>query len=599
MENIILPALQHQINTKFLYNKPIPKSLKRHLVDYFFDKVASFIRIVDLDQKKKFFLENNKLYIFVTLKNSNEKEKRFILNIPADILPRFYQFEKKSESYIVFLDDIVKMNIKHIFPHHRVVAASNLKVTRSGELEIDDEYEGDLATKIEAELQRRDKGLATRLLYEGSLSSEVLKFIRKKLKLSKANFVKGGPYHNMKDLRQLPLRQPGLYYKPWKPNTFSFQAQSIFGVIARSPFLIHTPYHSYDPLIRFFNEASLDKNVTTIYTTMYRIHKNSAMAHALINAVKNGKKVWVFIELKARFDEENNLKWAKKMATAGVKIIFSIPEIKVHCKLALVKRKEGDKDKLYGVLGTGNFHESNLSLYTDHFYFTTEENLLNEVETIFRYLRARKKGVGLEARPFRKLLVGQFNLREKFLELIENEINNAVNNLPASVTIKVNALEERTLIDKLYAASQAGVKVNLIVRGICCLVPGVAGMSENITVRRIVDRYLEHGRIFVFENAGDPVVILGSSDLMRRSMYRRIEVCFPLANEKHKREIIHMMNLWLADDHQAVLIDSQGNNVPIPSPATKRRRAQREIHDWLLKQPVIADEDFFSGEYLI
>jgi polyphosphate kinase len=289
----------------------------------------------------------------------------------------------------------------------------------------------------------------------------------------------------------------------------------------------------------------------------------------------------VFVELKARFDEENNFRWGRKMEDAGVKITYSLPGVKVHCKVALVKRSSPGGTELFGVLGTGNFHENNAALYTDHYLFTYDQETLSEVELLFQFFRAKRKGLAVDEIHFDKLLVGLFNLQGSFMGLIENEIDNVRKGLPAAITLKINALEERTLIDKLYVASQAGVKVKLIVRGICCLVPGVKGMSENIIVTRIVDRYLEHGRVFIFENNNDPIVIAGSSDWMARSMYRRIEVCFRVRDEKLKSEMIQLINMQLADSKQAERLDASGGTYKITNPGRPNFQSQKEISYWL------------------
>jgi polyphosphate kinase len=286
------------------------------------------------------------------------------------------------------------------------------------------------------------------------------------------------------------------------------------------------------------------------------------------------------VELKARFDEANNLKWAKKMKEAGIKIVYSVTQLKVHAKIAIVKTRQGDRMAYSGLLATGNFNESTAKFYTDHILFTTNRGLLREMELVFMFLGKREKPSEKRRLEFKHLLVAQFNLQSKFIELIDREIENATAGKPAGMIIKVNNLEERVLINKLYEASQAGVKIDLIVRSICCLIPGVKGMSENITIRRIVDRYLEHGRVFVFNNGGNPEVFLGSSDWMNRNIYHRIEVCFPVYDETIKKEIIDMINIQLADNVQAVILDEDLRNVPVTH-ARPAVQAQLEIYNLL------------------
>lgn len=339
--------------------------------------------------------------------------------------------------------------------------------------------------------------------------------------------------------------------------------KGLFEQMEQGDILINTPYQSYDAILRFFNEAALDRDVTEIYVTLYRVARDSRIVHALINAALSGKKVTVMVELKARFDEANNIKWAKRMKAAGVTIVYSITALKVHAKVALVKRVNNGRVKYYGLLSTGNFNENTAAFYTDHILMTANGALLREIELLFIFLAKRQKPQPEDKMMFANLLVAGFNLQQRFLDMIDREIENSNKGLPAAITIKLNNLEERVLITKLYDASRAGVKISLIVRSICCLVPDVPGMSENITIKRIVDRYLEHGRVFIFHNNGDPEVYMGSADWMNRNIYRRIEVCFPVTDARIKEEIIAMVNLQWNDNVKAVLLNDKIENVPV------------------------------------
>jgi polyphosphate kinase len=321
-------------------------------------------------------------------------------------------------------------------------------------------------------------------------------------------------------------------------------------------------------VLRFCNEAAVNPAVTEIYVTLYRIASDSRIGNALVSAARNGKKVSVLVELKARFDEANNIRWAKKMKAAGVKIIYSAPSLKVHAKIALVKRKKEKRISYVGLLATGNMNESTARFYTDHILFTAHHEILREMELLFIFLGHRKKAGNPGLIEFNQILVAQFNLQQRFLQMIDREINNARQGKEAAITIKMNNLEEKVLINKLYEASQAGVIIRLIVRSICCLKPGVPGLSENITVTRIVDRYLEHGRLFVFHNNGAPELYMGSADWMNRNIYRRIEVCFPVYDEAIKKQVLDILQLQLQDNGQAVAIDQQLNNVPLSKEGT-------------------------------
>ncbi len=562
IEHQILPELKrHGIH--LVYNEPLPETIIESLKNYFIHTVASFIHVTNVSKHSQFFPENNKLYFAVTT-ISNKKGKQFyIVNIPSDTVPRFYSILQNGIQYIVFLDDIVKLNLHKIFADQKIRGCHSFKITRDAELDLEDEFTGNLAKKIEKKISQRDRGLATRFLYEPGISTETLELMKHELNLKGANFIQGGTYHNLKDLANLPLKDLKFHYETWPPINFKVTHDSLFQEIKKRDILLHPPYHTYETVLRFFNEAAIDPSVEVIYVTLYRVANDSRIVNALISASKNGKKVIVFVELKARFDEANNIKWSKKMKASGVQIIESIPALKVHAKLALIKRRNGKKTDLLGLFATGNFNESTARFYTDHILMTSHSTMLKEAEKLFRVLKKRKKNIIQDKLVFKHLLVGQFNLQQRFIHLIEREILNSKKGLAASITIKFNNLEDAVLISKLYEASNAGVKISLIVRSICCLIPGIKGMSKNITVMRIIDRYLEHGRVFIFHNNNDPEVYLGSADWMNRNIYRRIEVCFPLYDAKLKSELISMVNIQLRDNSQAVTIDAQCNNVPI------------------------------------
>lgn len=571
----ILPALK-QKNVHLLYNEPLPETLHDELNTYFFNEVAAFLQVVDLSEARDFFPANNKLFLAVMVQSRGDK-KLFILNIPSEDLSRFFTITKGGKQYILFLDDVIKHNVGKVFINQKVLSCNSFKITRDAELDLQDEFEGNLAKKIEKQIAKRDFGLATRFLYEPGISTNILDSLKDKLGLKEATAVQGGRYHHLKDLSSLPLHAPDIFNELWPAISYKLKAPLLFDEIMERDVLHHPPYHTYEMVLRFFNEAAIDIHVKKIYATLYRVASNSRIAHALITASKNGKKVTVFMELKARFDEANNIKWAKKMKAAGVKIIYSMPALKVHAKIAVIKRKMHHKTQYFGLLSTGNFNESTASVYTDHILFTAHQEMLLEMEQLFLFLKQRKKS---DAFPitFHHLLVAPFNLQQNFLTLIDREIKHAKEGKEASITIKLNNLEEKVLITKLYEASQAGVKIHLLVRSICCLVPGVQGLSENIRIIRIVDRYLEHGRVFIFHNNGDTQIYLGSSDWMNRNIYKRIEVCFPLYSEALKDEMMEMIHIQLNDTTQAVVIDDLLNNKPINNGASSKQiHSQRMI----------------------
>ena len=566
LEEGLIPALKEK-KVILLYNEAIPNFLLKDCADYFLNHITGILQPIFLNTKNPALLiENNKLQILVVLEGEMNEEHLAIVNIPTDFLPRFYFVDDTNTGirFIVFIDDIIKANLAKVFTGYNIKACYSFKITRDSALDLQDEYEGDIANKIEQQIKKRDNGLATRFLHQPGLSMRILYSVFDKLNLTNANAVPGGNYHNLKNLLNLPLPDKQQFlYEPWEAtsNKYPPAGEDIFTSMALNDIIIHTPYQNFLPIIRFFSEASIDIHVEEIYATVYRVAHDSMIVNSLITAAKNGKKVTVFVELKARFDEENNLKWAKKMKEAGVKIIYSIPGLKVHAKTALIKRRENGRLKYYGIFSTGNFNETTAALYTDHVLLTTNPGMVRELEMLFLFFSFRVVPKKYKALQFDHLLVAQFNLQAKFLELIEQEIEWAKQGVEATISIKINNLEEQVLIKKLYEASTAGVKINLIVRGICCLVPNVPNLSENIIVTRIVDRYLEHGRIFVFGNNGNPLVFMGSSDWMNKSMYFRIEVCFPVYDEKIKKELLQILDIQLRDNVKAVTINEQMQNV--------------------------------------
>lgn len=579
----IVPGLK-QNNIHLLLNQPIPASLIDKTNDYFFSQVMAFLRPFKFSGKKKFFPQNNELYFLVVITNDKNEEKLVVLNIPSGDLPRFYKIEDKGKTFIIFLDDIIRYNLDKLFRGETVKDCYSFKITRDAELDLKDEYPGDLSEQIEKQLQKRDLGIATRFLHQPGIPLRILQMVSDSWGIESSSLVEGGNYHNQKDLFGFPVSSPVLRYEEWPTIYNRLSAdESIFDQIERKDLLINTPYQSYDTILRFFNAAALDETVEEIYITLYRVARDSRIVNALINAVSAGKKVTVLVELKARFDEANNIKWANRLKAAGAEIIYSVTALKVHAKVALVKRTVNNRVKYYGLLATGNFNENTAAFYTDHILITASKELLREIELLFIFLARREKPKSPDLIRFNHLLVAQFNLQDRFFEMIDREITHAQNGYPASIIIKLNNLEESKLIAKLYDASRAGVKVQLIVRSICRLIPGVKGMSENITIKRIVDRYLEHGRVFIFDNNGKPEVYMGSADWMNRNVYHRIEVCFPVYDEQIKAEITDILNLQLADNVQGVMLNNHIENVLVKT--TKPTiRSQYEVYQYLSKK---------------
>ena len=586
----ILPALKHN-HICLYYGSKIHPQHQEQIREYFLSRVLSFLQPVILrtENQAEVFLENNALYFIVDLQAADQPGKKVIalLNIPSDHLPRFMELPLIGEDHhLLFIDDVIRENLQEVFPGFIIRGAYSVKLTRDAEMNLEDEFTGDIAEKIEKQLEKREIGHSTRFLYEYSMPIDVKDFVRKYFQLRDEEMVEGGRYHNLKDLGNLtnPLKGK-LKYNDW-PSILHpgfDNHRSIFQTVLEKERILHLPYHSYNYILRFFNEAAIDPYVKEIYVTLYRVAADSHIVNALISAAKNGKKVTVFVELKARFDEANNLRWSKMMKAAGIKIINSIPGLKVHAKTALVKRLEQKQWKNYSFLATGNFNEITGRFYTDHVFFTSNVEFSEELEMLFTYLQSRKQPAEYGKILFKHLLVSQFNMIKRFDKLIDREIENARKGKPANIIIKLNNLQEREMISRLYDASRAGVNVQLIVRSICCLAPGIKKQSENITVRRIVDRYLEHARVFVFHNDGESEYYMGSADWMNRNLHIRIELCFPLYDKKLCEEIDHILQLQLNDCRKAVLMNSRLENEKIRCPDDQQQpiAAQEAIHEYV------------------
>ena len=583
----ILPELTEN-HIWLYYDDPIRAEHKETAMEFFLSKVLSFLQPIILrkENQSDVFLDNNALYFIVDMEAENQGGVHMyaLLNIPSANLPRFSELPMLGDDhYILFLDDVIRENLQEVFPGYVIHGAWSIKLTRDAEMSIEDEFIGDLAEKIEKQLEKREVGHATRLLYDGTMPETVKDFVQKYLMIKDDEMVEGGRYHNLKDLGSLPNPSKNKLTHPNWPSVAHpgfDNHRSIFQSIAEQEKLLHLPYHSYNYILRFFNEAAIDPTVKEIYVTLYRVAADSHIVNALISAAKNGKKVTVFVELKARFDEANNLKWSKTMKAAGIKIINSIPGLKVHAKVALVKRIEDKVWKNYSFMATGNFNEATGRFYTDHVLFTSNKEFGIELGWLFDYLQSRKQPEEYMKIPFEHLLVSQFNIIKRFEKLIEREIKNAKKGRPAGIIIKLNNLQERAMIEKLYEASKAGVKVQLLVRSICSLAPGVTGQSENITVHRIVDKYLEHARVFVFHNNGEPQYYMGSADWMNRNLHSRIEVVFPVYDVKFGEELNHILQLQLNDNSKAVMVTTALDN-PRASNEIAPLAAQQAIYDFV------------------
>ncbi len=584
VENII-PDLKSQ-GINFYYKSIIRNEHQDEIRELFLSNVLSFIQPILLEGNiaQRFIPENNFLYLIVTFRNGNQDTIRnAVINIPSHKLPRFFVLTPlDGEEYVIFIDDIIRENLVCLFPSSEILGVYSIKFNRDAELNLDEEYSDDLLNKIEKQLRKREFGPPSRFLYEEGMPRNVQLFLSSVFDLQFEEMFVGGRYHNLSDLSSFPSLNKNLKYaKQLSLSTLDgMHCGDIFDLLNKKDMLLHLPYHSYNPVLSFFNQAAIDAEVTEIYITLYRVAADSHIANALISAARNGKQVTVFIELKARFDEANNIRWSRLMKEAGIRMIYSLPHIKVHSKIALIKKGTGDQSLNYAIFSTGNFNEITAQFYTDHLLMTTNAQIINELVLLFKFLQKEERETPKSKLKFEQLLVSQFNMTEKFEKLVKAEIVKAMAGQQALIRIKINNLEEPGMIDLLYKASIAGVTVQLCVRGICCLVPGVIGMSDNIKVKRLIDRYLEHSRLFIF-GAGDTVeVIMGSADWMTRNLYHRIEVCVPITHEALKKELVDYFELQWADNNKAVELTNTLDSMKVADTG-HTVNAQQAIYEYL------------------
>ncbi|MFC2146916.1 polyphosphate kinase 1, partial [Acidobacteriota bacterium] len=474
--------------------------------EYFKKKILPLITPVYIEENSDPpFLENKKLYFVVQLVSPREdrpKIKNVIVNIPSDKTTRFIVLPCRYNTHpVIQLDDVMRLSMDTLFPGRQVIHLFSIKLSRDAELYLEDEFSDDVVEKIKMSLDKRLTGVPSRFLYDLTMPRHFLNYLKGVFNLENEDLVPGGRYHNFNDFFTFPAPdKPGLFYEKLEPLPHAglMKYESVFEAITQRDFILHFPYHTYDTVIRFIEEAAADPGVESIKITLYRVASRSSVAQVLIAAAKKGIAVTVFDEVQARFDEESNIYWGDELSKAGANVIYSYEKLKVHSKLCLVTRREGELLKRYAFLSSGNFNEKTAKIYCDHGLLTADDRLTRESDRVFDYLENRDV-----IPPFEHLLVAPFDLRKRLTALIKKEIVNARAGKKAGITIKVNSLEDKKMIRKLYKASNAGVKIRVIVRGICCLVPGENCMSENIKAISIVDRFLEHARVYIFHNNGD------------------------------------------------------------------------------------------------
>ena len=530
-------------------------------VDSFYQqRLNGFISPVWLKSVKQLGNEaDENIFLAVKMRKEGHKVGEYaIIELPVAQAGRFIRLpDKDGKNYLMYLDDVVRYCLPLIFHgmNYKHFEAYAFKFTKDAEMEIDNDLRNGMMQKISKGVKSRKRGEPLRVIYDASMPKDLLKRVMNKLNLDKLDTVLGGgKYHNHKDLMRFPdCGRKDLKYPEWTPvlkNELSGNV-GMLELIRRKDRFIHVPYHSFDSYIRILQEAAINKEVKSIKTTLYRLAKDSKVVKALINAARNGKKVTVVIELLARFDEASNIDWSKKMQDAGIRVIFGVEGLKVHSKITYISMKTGAD---IACISTGNFHEGNARMYTDYMLMTAAKNVTRDVSLVFDFIERPYSPV-----RFKELLVSPNEMKQKFIRLINEEIKNKQAGKPAYILIKINHITDPVMVKKLYEASSHGVRIDLLVRGNCSLITGVPGVSDAIRINGIIDRYLEHSRIFIFANGGDEKMFIGSADWMPRNLDRRVEILFPVLDAEAKKSAKHILEVELSDNTKAHLLKSDGN----------------------------------------
>ncbi len=584
-EQMIVPTLRRNHIIFYQDISEVEEVHRLYLQHYFTDEIFPYLQPVPVRKGiVSTFLRDNRLYMAVRLKRRGRFEY-FLLKLPYSKVPRFVELPRLGDnSYIIYMEDVIRMYVRQMFPSYEWDSCYCFKISRDADILVDNIATNELLQQLITKVKHRKNGAISRFLYDRQMPADFLEALMQAFDITPDELVVGDRHLNLEDLRHLPCPNPMLKQEEERPKTIIHKPLeelkgSVFRYVARRDLMLFYPYHSFNHFINFLYEAVHDPFCTDIMITQYRVAENSAVINALIAAAQNGKRVTVFVELKARFDEENNLETAELMRAAGINIIFSIKGLKVHAKVALVlrKNKQGNLIRSYAYVSTGNFNEKTARQYADIGLFTCNRTIVNDLQNLFAYLRKET-----DEAHFKHLLVAKFNLVPRLKQLIENEKGLAKKGKGGHIILKMNALQDPVMIDELYKASMAGVQIDLIVRGICCLIPGEE-FSRNIRVTRIVDSFLEHARVWCFAGDGNPKLFLGSPDWMRRNLYRRIEVVAPVLDPSLKRKLTDMLHIQLTDNRKACRVDNQLRNIFKGSWEEDTIRSQYAFYDYLLK----------------
>ena len=579
-ENIIVKQLAEE-KIFILNDKQLNVSRGEFVKKYFREKLLATLVPIMLNESLHLpELRDRAIYFFVKL-TKGKKSQLALIEFP-DTLSRFVVLPETNDlKFIILLDDIIRYSLEDIFFifDHDTIEAYSIQLTRDAELDLDKEVSEKFIDSLSKSLQKRRKGKPMRLMYDSEMPLDMLKYLVNKMGLHGESLIPGNRYHNFKNFIAFPnVGRPELEYEkniPLPVDELSF-GKSLMGMVAKKDYLISTPYQSYDYVIHFLREAAIDPKVKEINITVYRVAENSRVMHALINAAKNGKKVTCLVELRARFDEQNNISWSRRLEEEGVNVLYGVEDFKVHSKICLITRHEKGKPAYYACLSTGNFNEKTAQLYADHTLLTANKNITADLVNIFKALNKNILPKGLKS-----LIVSPIDSRPAINKLIDNEIKNAKAGKKAYMILKMNSLADEQLVAKLYQANNAGVKVQLIVRGMCCLIAGVKGYSENIEVISIVDKYLEHARVHIYCNGGNELIYLTSADFMTRNIDTRIEVGFPVYDEQLRQEIREIIDIQLQDNTKSREINSHNTNKYHKTNSVSPVRAQVDIYNYL------------------
>ena len=586
----ILTSIEKELEKEQIYLINENQVLAEHeafLKEYFIQKVSPALMTIVVSEDENQDFSDHLAFLAVKLRfqeNDTEKTQYALIELPTD-LDRFVVLPNLGEKqYVMFLDDLIRYHFHLIFNFFEFthIESHMIKVTRDAELDMEGDVSKSYINKIVESVRERILAEPVRLVYDNEIAPDTLEIVKNLLGVgTNDSLIPGGRYHHRRDYMNFPqLHRRDLQYErkvPLPIEGLSLE-KSIFKALESKDYLLYTPYHSFSFVIKFLREAALDPEVTTIKITIYRLSKISNVARSLINAAKNGKKVLVQIELQARFDETNNITYAEQMQAAGVELIFGIPGLKVHSKICVIEKKTKGKKKRYGFISTGNFNEDTAKIYTDYTLFTSNQKILKEVNKVFNFLQVHYK-----LKKYKHLIVSPHYTKNALVKMINQEIENHKAGLPSGIRLKLNAITNFSMIEKLYEASTAGVPIQMIVRGICCLIPGVKGMSENIEVISVVDRYLEHPRVYHFTNGGTPKIYISSADFMTRNIENRVEVAAPIYDTDLQRQITEVFDIIWNDNVKARRLNGSTQNAFIKNDSTPIR-SQFEIFDYYKKE---------------